>query len=221
MAPTSFYRSALPPNGRMTPEEIKFVWNTLAGFGLGAVVAFAVAFLILRFYLPSYLSEKGKNLATKEDIGEITNKVEEVKNQYAMLVEQFKAKNQMRMAALDKRLQVHQDAFVLWRKLVANAHSEMVGPVVMECQTFWEENCLYLEPAARQALSDAYVHAASHRQLVQGGQFMTSEQRAAMTPRINESWAFINSAGKVILESVALPPLTEAEAEQIAKPPLT
>ncbi|RYH42351.1 MAG: hypothetical protein EON54_17835, partial [Alcaligenaceae bacterium] len=157
----------------MTTVEIKFVWGTLAGFGIGAVVGFAVAFFILRFYLPGYLGEKGKNLATKEDVGEITKRVEEVKNQYGMLVEQFKAKNQMRMAALDKRLQAHQDAFVLWRKLMANAHSETVGQVVMECQTFWEQHCLYLEPAARQALSDAYVHAASHRQLVEGGQFMT------------------------------------------------
>jgi len=33
-------------------------------------------------YLPSYLSQKGKNLATKEDIAEITQKIEEVKTAY-------------------------------------------------------------------------------------------------------------------------------------------
>lgn len=37
--------------------------------------------LILNKYLPSYFSEKGKNLATKEDIEEITSKVEKVKFQ--------------------------------------------------------------------------------------------------------------------------------------------
>lgn len=202
----------------MTPEEIKFLWSTVGGFGIGAMVAFAVCFLLLRFYLPGYLGEKGKNLATKEDIGQITKIVEDVKLQNGVLLEDLKTKNQLRMAALDKRLQAHQDAFALWRRLVAHAHSENVGPIVMECQDFWEKHCLYLEPAARQALSDAYVHAASHRQLVQGGQFMTPEQRAELTEHISESWAFIKGAGRVIMESVALPPVTEAEAEQIAKP---
>ncbi|AGR77093.1 hypothetical protein A7H1H_0784 [Aliarcobacter butzleri 7h1h] len=37
--------------------------------------------LILNKYLPSYFGEKGKNLATKEDIEEITSKVEKVKFQ--------------------------------------------------------------------------------------------------------------------------------------------
>jgi hypothetical protein len=43
--------------------------------------------LVLRFYLPSYLEQKGKNLATKEDIKEITEKVEAVKAEYAKQLE--------------------------------------------------------------------------------------------------------------------------------------
>ncbi|MFZ0962921.1 MAG: hypothetical protein WAO35_18805 [Terriglobia bacterium] len=39
--------------------------------------------LLLRFYLRGYFKEKGKNLATKEDIKEITEKVEAVKAEYA------------------------------------------------------------------------------------------------------------------------------------------
>lgn len=35
--------------------------------------------LLLNKFLPAYLSEKGKNIATKEDIEEITRKVENVK----------------------------------------------------------------------------------------------------------------------------------------------
>lgn len=194
-------------------------WELLSiCLAMAVVVGCILSRMIVKHFLPSYLTEKGKNLATKEDIAAITHEVEEVKNQYAILIEQFKAKSQLRMAALDKRLQAHQDAFVFWRRLVATAHSDEVGPVVMECQAFWEQQCLYLEPAARQALSDAYVHAASHRQLVQGSQYMTNEQRTELMPRINESWAFINGAGKVILESVALPALSDAEAQQIGKP---
>ena len=39
--------------------------------------------LILGNFLPKYLSKKGENLATKEDISEITDKIESVKHEYA------------------------------------------------------------------------------------------------------------------------------------------
>jgi hypothetical protein len=51
--------------------------------GLGCIFLF-------RKYLFSYSSEKGKNLATKEDIGDITRKVEEVKTEYVTEVERLK-----------------------------------------------------------------------------------------------------------------------------------
>ncbi|WP_153913042.1 hypothetical protein [Shewanella sp. TC10] len=46
---------------------------------------------LFRKLLFSYSSEKGKNLATKEDIAEITNKIESVKNDYAHQLEATKA----------------------------------------------------------------------------------------------------------------------------------
>lgn len=38
--------------------------------------------LLLNKFLPAYFSEKGKNLATKEDISQITEKIESVKSIY-------------------------------------------------------------------------------------------------------------------------------------------
>jgi len=38
--------------------------------------------LFLKNFLPSYMTEKGKNLATKEDIAEITKKTEEVQSEF-------------------------------------------------------------------------------------------------------------------------------------------
>ncbi len=38
--------------------------------------------LFIQSYIPSYINEKAKNLATKEDIGRITKEIEEVKNIY-------------------------------------------------------------------------------------------------------------------------------------------
>lgn len=39
------------------------------------MVAAFIFGLFIRNYFPKYIEEKGKNLATKEDIGEITDKI--------------------------------------------------------------------------------------------------------------------------------------------------
>jgi len=62
-------------------------------------IALFVFWLFLRKYLPTYFQEKGKNLATKEDIKEITDKVESVKTDYARQLESFKYE----IALLEKR----------------------------------------------------------------------------------------------------------------------
>lgn len=48
---------------------------------LAPLTAGLVAGLILRSFLPGYLGEKGKNLATKEDIAEITKRLEGVRSE--------------------------------------------------------------------------------------------------------------------------------------------
>lgn len=47
--------------------------------------------LLTRNYLPSYANEKGKNLATREDVHEITDKIESVKAEYAKEIESLKS----------------------------------------------------------------------------------------------------------------------------------
>jgi len=86
--------------------------------GVGAIV------LLLRS-LRSYATEKGKNLATKEDIGTITREVEKVRSEYAerfeslaqqnrLLLEHTRQRHELRLAALDRRLAAHQEAYALW-----------------------------------------------------------------------------------------------------------
>nr|WP_319565196.1 hypothetical protein [uncultured Rhodoferax sp.] len=47
--------------------------------------------LIASSFLPKYFGKKGENLATKEDIAEITDKIETVKHDYASQLESVKA----------------------------------------------------------------------------------------------------------------------------------
>ncbi|MCX6350250.1 MAG: chromosome partitioning protein ParA, partial [Bacteroidetes bacterium] len=51
-----------------------------------------ILFLFLKNYLPSYFNEKGRNLATKEDIGTITKIVESVKLGNNAQLEKIKTK---------------------------------------------------------------------------------------------------------------------------------
>jgi hypothetical protein len=101
----------------MTIEEIKAIKDLVASFGIGALVAVISIAVFVRAYLPSYLSEKAKNLATKEDVRAITVEIEAVKHGYTSLIETQRATQQLRLAAIDKRLEIHQEAFAKWRDL--------------------------------------------------------------------------------------------------------
>ncbi len=142
------------------------IGSILGYFSGGVFVGLTLFGIFGRKYLESYLTEKGKNLATKEDIQDITHQVEAIKNQYAQLLEEQKARNQLRLAAIDRRLQAHQEAYALWRKMIAYVHSDKNADVVMECQTWWSQNCVYLGERARAAFRDAYEAAYDHPDLV-------------------------------------------------------
>jgi len=64
-------------------DVILVVLQVLVLLGIGSI-------LLFRIYLFSYSSEKGKNLATKEDVEEITRKVEDIKSGYVAEIERLK-----------------------------------------------------------------------------------------------------------------------------------
>lgn len=170
---------------------------------LYAVVGLIVGWL-LKDYLPAYARKKGEDLATKEDIEEITEKVEHVRHQYNSLLEELKARHQLRTASIDRRLQAHQEAFTHWRTLTSAP--EESGKAVVACQTWWENNCLYLEPKVRQAFVDAYTNAHLRAEFIRA----RSEARF-----IREAWDKIMAFPNVLFEAIQLPPLTEVESEAL------
>lgn len=183
----------------MLLEEVKLFLSYFGAFGIGGVVAF----LLLKSFLPSYLAQKAQNLATKEDIAQITNEIERVRTQYVFLLEELKARHQLRLAAVEHRLQVHQEAYALWRKLIFTSQ-DSIHNVVIECQDWWNNNCLYLSPEAREAFSDAYFAAYMHDDLLKS-------RPGAETIKAN--WNKVKSAGEKILRAVELPPLGDRETE--------
>jgi hypothetical protein len=166
-----------------------------------SIVAFA-AIRFLKRYLSSYVDEKGKNLATKEDIGAITREVEAVKHVYNSLLEELKARNQLRMAALDKRLQAHQEAFTLWRTMFTSSGAEM-EIAAQECRDWWNSNCVYLDGKVRDAFLEAvnqeYMRRSSPKSLDQ------------LNEHLGKMFAFPN----LLFASVQLPSLSEAVQNEL------
>lgn len=75
-------------------------------------------FLLWRYIARNkfYESEKGKNIATKEDIKDITKKVEEVKNMYSSSLEEYKV-------SLQKKFEIDKYTIDLCKKY----DSELIG----------------------------------------------------------------------------------------------
>ena len=55
-----------------------------------------------------------------------------------------------RMAALEKRLETHQEAYKLWYEMVSVMHDRVKGPeAAIRCQQWWIGHCLYLDAKSR------------------------------------------------------------------------
>lgn len=177
-------------------------------------IVLLVSFGLFMKHMYSYFKQKGNNLATLEDIGEITNKIEKVKSEYTerlenlshqnkLIIEQGSRRHQLRLAALDKRLEAHQEAYYLWRELIHTAHDRSkIFEVVLKCQEWWEKNCLFLDATVREAFNKAYVAANTHKD------FVDSHSNPDL---VRDNWAIIKNAGEVIVKAVELPPIAEGE----------
>ncbi len=155
-------------------------------------------------YLGSYLAAKGAAKAGFEDSGTLARISEAVKHEFATQLAQGDWKQQMRMAALERRLQSHQEAFALWNNLRSSVYQPNIGEVVMECQDWWMNNCLYLDADSREAFRMAYMMAGGHRHLL--------DARADIAD-VRQSWADIVRPGKTLVLGAALPPIKEADIE--------
>lgn len=69
----------------MTPEQLETVLRKVINEGVTLDLWFAITIALLSLFgagLGAYIRKKGDNLATKEDIGDITRKVEEVRSEF-------------------------------------------------------------------------------------------------------------------------------------------
>lgn len=162
--------------------------------------------LVVRSFLPSYFQEKGKNLATKEDIAEITRQIEAAKSGFAEALELQKARHQLRGAALERRLQTHQDAFVLWKGMLDAMGTAEVHPHLTKCLAWWNQNCVYLEPEVR----SHFVMACTAGSILQS---LPAGQNNLRDPNVRKTYDQLMSFHDVLLDAMQLPRLSEVEVQ--------
>ena len=174
---------------------------------LNIVVAGGVAvscYLVLS--LRSYATKKGENLATKEDIEEITRLVEAVKHEFALEVEARRMKHDWSKVSVETRLQKHQEAFTRSLALYDKAHDEDWSKVAASSMQWWRENCLYLSPGAARAFQQACTAAYIHQGLLDA----KVDQGV-----LDKNWALIDGAWNTIADEVQLPGIGEAVRDLI------
>lgn len=77
---------------------------------IAILISIGLVVLFVRKYLPTYVMEKAKNLATKEDIAAITSEVENIRIQYAKELEEFRGQLQRELELIkisQAELQLH------------------------------------------------------------------------------------------------------------------
>ena len=84
----------------------------------------------------------------------------------------------------------------------------MARKTAAESQNWWEKNCLYLEPRARQAFNRALITAASFPAI--------KESRDPFL--VKAEFAIILEAGDALVDGVALPLIAGGEDSSISKP---
>lgn len=96
----------------MSISEVEKLISLLANFGLGMFVGGGIIFLFIKFLIPNYLTEKAKNLATKEDIASITDQVESVKTDYAKILEEVRNNYQLKFAAIEREKNTKKEVYL-------------------------------------------------------------------------------------------------------------
>ncbi|MEY4730376.1 MAG: hypothetical protein RL020_1534 [Pseudomonadota bacterium] len=176
---------------------------------ISIIVGIVIGYFLNGFF-PNYINEKGKNLATKEDIGKITEIVETIKKDNAELLELQKAKHQLRMAAIDKRLETHQQAFSFLRKLNSpHLSKEQSENMYWEIFEWWTNHCLYLEPEASKAFTLAIDAIRHHPDALASAKIDHDKERGIRL--VIENAERITNGFRVIQESIQLPAISDIQ----------
>ena len=110
-------------------------------------------------------------------------------------------KQQWALAALDRRLQIAQEAYTHWVHVKSSVYRDDLQSRLQATENWLIENCLYLDEPSRRAFLQCLSAASLHKSLVDES---TKPWDDAYVKSIKDNWNRIVSAGQIIMESVDL-----------------
>jgi len=172
--------------------------------------------MLVREFVPSFARRKGENVATKQDIAEITRLQREAAHKFDEILETSKQRHSLRTLVAEKRMEAHQQAFLRVKRLLG---ARQDASIIEECRDWADANCLYLTSDARKAMWDAIGGAETR------AQHLSEAKKAAGDPQhVREyheeairAWHRIMEALGPIVTDVELPPLGREELATFSK----
>ena len=108
-------------------------------------------------------------------------------------------KDALRVAAVERRLAAHQEAYALWSELLRVLfRPDECHAAAVKCQAWWKQNCLYLDPKSRLEFWNGSNEAALYHDL-----------KGARDPK--EAFASLNAVLGYLAKGVGLPTIGEHE----------
>ncbi|MEW8481934.1 MAG: hypothetical protein AB2669_13630 [Candidatus Thiodiazotropha endolucinida] len=105
----------------------------------------------------------------------------------SLLIARENRRGQLAISALDKRLEVHQEAYRIWLGIRRSIQQpEVFNGMLEEAKQFWEANCLYLDPKSREAFIDCIFRASTHQDILRDSSSADKERMDSA----KESWAY-------------------------------
>lgn len=117
-------------------------------------------------------------------------------------------RQELSMAALEKRLQVLQEGFSYWRRVVKSLYSpEILNPLISKASQWWDDNCLYMPTDVADPLRRSFDTAATFEGM----------RHAADAHIIKLEMDDILAPGNLIRAAVGLPQIGRPELEKELK----
>lgn len=130
------------------------------------------------------------------------------KEAHELRLQEAQERHDLRLAAIDRRLEAHQQAFVKWFGLITaiqgaseSKDGSRLGEEVAACEKWWSENWLYLGKEVSQDFRLAYYGAFPY--------FNMAGDRAYSSQDILEEWQRLNRFPQTLARAIDLPDFGE------------
>jgi len=112
-----------------------------------AVFVLALVRLSLKTFVKTSVQESIKH--------EFEVQRQQMREEFERQQNELESKDKFRLAALDKRMEIHQRAFALGQEMLPLVHAQTEKKIslLQKCEEFWNTSALYLTEEAREAFS--------------------------------------------------------------------